>query len=74
MPIRLVVDGDAPIRRLPTSSVAPRPADRRPAPEEDTIDPDELTDAPEAATSGLDRITAAFPGAELVTEPTPSRP
>ena len=56
-----------PIRPLPTSR---SPLRRRPTParEENTIDPGELTDAPEAATSGLDRITAAFPGAELVTD------
>jgi hypothetical protein len=47
--------------------VAPPPRDDAPS-EEAAIDLAELTDAPEAATSGLDRITAVFPGAEIVTD------
>jgi hypothetical protein len=66
VPVRIIVGGDVPDPSTSHLSVAPPPSDA-PA-EESTIDPDELTDAPEAATSGLDRITAAFPGAEIVTD------
>jgi hypothetical protein len=70
VPVRIVVGGEMPDPSTPHLSVAPPPAADAPA-EENTIDPAELTDAPEAATSGLDRIAAVFPGAEIVTEPTP---
>jgi hypothetical protein len=70
IPVRIVVGGDLPDPGAPHLSVAPSPAGDAPA-EENTIDPSELTDAPEAATSGLDRITAAFPGAEIVTDAEP---
>ena len=66
IPVRIVVGDSAPDPSVaPHLSVAPPPPSDA-APEENTIDPGELTDAPEAATSGLDRITATFPGAELV--------
>jgi len=67
LPVRIVVGGAMPDPSIPHLAVAPPPADDAPA-EETTIDLAELTDAPEAATSGLDRITAAFPGAEIVTD------
>jgi hypothetical protein len=68
--VRIVVGSDVPDPSTSHLSVAPPPPANAPA-EESTIDPAELTDAPEAATSGLDRITAAFPGAEIVTDPEP---
>ena len=74
VPVRIVVGGDGPDPGAPhLVGRTPLPPRRRAGAEESTIDPAELTDAPEAATSGLDRITAAFPGAEIVTddEPTP---
>jgi len=37
---------------------------------DEVIDPSELTDAPVEATSGVDRLTAAFPGAKIVDDPT----
>jgi len=72
VPIRIVVDGDTPDPSSPPHlSVAPPPSGD-PSPsgghDDEAIDLTELTDAPEAATSGLDRITAIFPGAELVTD------
>jgi hypothetical protein len=67
VPIRLVVDGDGPDPSAPHLSVAPPPPGDAPG-DESSIDPGELTDAPEAATSGLDRIAAIFPGAEIVTD------
>jgi DNA polymerase-3 subunit gamma/tau len=75
VPIRIVVDGDVPDPSSPPHlTVAPPPAaDGGGSSAHDEgagIDLDDLTDAPEAATSGLDRITAAFPGAEIVTDPT----
>ena len=71
IPVRIVVGGGGPDPSAPHLSVAPAPPDNAPA-EESTIDPAELTDAPEAATSGLDRIAAAFPGAEIVTDDEPA--
>ena len=71
IPVRIVVGGDVPDPGAPHLSVAPPPAADAPS-EESTIDPGELIDAPEAATSGLDRITAAFPGAEIVTDDEPA--
>ncbi len=37
---------------------------------DEVIDPNELTDAPVDATSGVDRLTAAFPGAKIIDDPT----
>ena len=69
VPVRLVVDEGVPDPGAPHLSVAPPPAsDAREVREDEGIDPDELTDAPDGATSGLDRIAAVFPGAELVTD------
>jgi hypothetical protein len=70
IPVRIVVGGDVPDPGAPHLSVAPPPGTDAPS-EESTIDPEELTDAPEAATSGLDRIAAVFPGAEIVTNDEP---
>ena len=67
VPIRLVVDGSGPDPSAPHLSVAPDPirGDGGDGAEE-SIDPSELTDASDAATSGVDRVTTMFPGAELV--------
>ena len=72
VPLRLVVDdgggGPEPPPRLDTD-----PA-HAPTPESDedevaSIDPAELVDAPSTASGGgLDKLTEAFPGAELVEE------
>jgi len=51
---------DGPSEAAPSTPAAPEPA------EEDAIDPSELTDASDAATSGLDLLTEAFPGAEVL--------
>jgi hypothetical protein len=64
VPLRLVLDdgsgpGDS---RDPRGGEAPPPSD-------DDIDPDELVDAPPShAVTGLQRLTEAFPGAQLVEE------
>ena len=71
IPVRIVVGGDVPDPGAPHLSVAPPPPADAPS-EESTIDPGELTDAPEAATSGLDRIAAVFPGAEIVSDDEPA--
>jgi DNA polymerase-3 subunit gamma/tau len=72
VPVRITVDngGEQPPAATPSTPptdpvVAPAPA---PA-EEEVIDPSELTDASDAATSGLDLLTEAFPGAEVVETP-----
>ncbi len=70
VPLEIVVDAAATsIEHDPT--VAPlRRAGAPPPPEpepDDDVDLSELVDAPkELATTGIDRLTAAFPGAELV--------
>ena len=67
VPVRVVVDEGVPDPGAPHLSIAPPPsADVRDPADDEPIDPTELTDAPEGATSGLDRIAAVFPGAELV--------
>jgi DNA polymerase-3 subunit gamma/tau len=62
VPLRLVVD----------QSTAPPPADAGPAPmpePDDDVDIDELVDAPaEPVRTPLDRLTEAFPGAEVLEE------
>jgi len=60
IPLKLVVDG--------AESASPN-VDTRSTPEE-PIDPNELVNAPPSdAPTGIDRLTAAFPGAELIEEP-----
>jgi hypothetical protein len=61
-PVRLdlVVVGEA--------ASGPRP-ERAPSPADDpveVIDPDELVDAPAQQLTGVDRVTEAFPGAQIV--------
>jgi hypothetical protein len=58
VPLRLVVDGEA----------APPPKPVAAPVIEEPVDMSELTDAPSAPTSSIDRITEAFPGAELLTD------
>jgi DNA polymerase-3 subunit gamma/tau len=59
VPIRLVLDDE------PGPAAAP---DSPSIPDEDDIDVRELTDAPAAGASSVDRITDMFPGTELVEE------
>lgn len=71
--IEIIVDGDAP-PPPGNRSTAPAPATpAAPANSEAEIaevgDLDELTDAPDIAASGVDRITQAFPGATIVPPP-----
>ncbi len=67
--IELTVDGDAtptPRGQTPASAPTPTPA---PTPEPEApedIDMNELTDAPDVASSGIDRLTQAFPGAQVI--------
>jgi hypothetical protein len=72
VPVRIVVGGEMPDPSSPPHlTVAPPPSAGTGAAAHDEsagIDLSDLTDAPEAATSGLDRITAVFPGAEIVTD------
>lgn len=66
--LSLVVDGDAP---PPTARAVDRPAPKVDEPvEEEVIDLDSLTDASADAAGGIDLLTEAFPGAELI-EPEP---
>ena len=66
--LALVVDGDAP---PPTARAVDRPAPKVEEPVEDeVIDLDSLTDASADAAGGIDLLTEAFPGAELI-EPDP---
>jgi DNA polymerase III subunit gamma/tau len=60
IPLTLIVDGEA---NAPTAS----PAATAPAPDED-VDLEGLVDAPAAPTASIDRLTQAFPGAELLTD------
>jgi hypothetical protein len=66
--VRLALaDGDGPRRDDGAPSSAP--ASRRPASADDpveVIDPDELVDAPAQQLTGVDRVTEAFPGAQIV--------
>ena len=59
IPLTLVVDGGEPA--APTTAAAASPAD-------EDVDLDGLVDAPAAPTSSIDRLTQAFPGAELLTD------
>ena len=61
----LVVDGDPP----PPSGMAPGPAAAAPDPEPDeAIDLTELIDASPDEAGGVELLTEAFPGAELIEE------
>jgi hypothetical protein len=42
-----------------------------PVDDDEVVDPTELADAPVGATTSLDRLTAAFPGATLVDDDQP---
>lgn len=64
--ITLVVDGSAPDPSAPRGANARRAV---PDPVDDEVDLDDLVDAHGVHNSGIDRIAAAFPGAELVDEP-----
>jgi len=71
VPLELVVDpGGAP----PVDDEPPRSARavQEPEPEEEPPDLDELTDAPDDPRTGIDHLSAAFPGSEIV--PGPSGP
>ncbi len=65
--LTLVVDGDAPppVARA-ADQPAPAPTVESPAEEEEVIDLDSLTDASADAAGGIDLLTEAFPGAELM--------
>ena len=68
--MRIVVDGDVPDPGASASTaagLAPSGTAARSEPDE-SIDLDELTDAHDVTSSGLDRIAAVFPGAELVAD------
>jgi DNA polymerase-3 subunit gamma/tau len=60
VPVRLTVD---PAVGAEVGGAAPRPGD---AEHDDHVDLDELVDAPGDARSGIDRLTEAFPGAEVL--------
>ena len=64
VPLRLAVDPDG----GPTPAAPPATATAAPEPvaEEGEIDLAELTDAPEAGATSVDRVRELFPGAELV--------
>jgi hypothetical protein len=68
VPLDLVVDpGGAP---PPDDAPARSPsAAEEPAPEEELVDLDELTDAPDDPRTGIDHLSAAFPGSEIVEGP-----
>jgi DNA polymerase III subunit gamma/tau len=61
VPVRLIVDaaGAGPAPAEPGRGQPPA------APDDDAVDLSELTDAPDAG-SGIDRLTQAFPGAEVL--------
>ncbi len=60
IPLKLIVDG---------GEVAPASAAATPASvTDDVVDLDELVDAPSAPATSIDRLTQAFPGAELLTD------
>jgi hypothetical protein len=72
VPLRLVVDtGAGAGAAAARGPAAPAAAPAAPAPvhAEEHIDLDDLSDAPDAAVpSDIDRLTAVFPGAELIEE------
>ena len=63
VPLVLVVDDGAPAAATRHGHGAPPPIDE---PVEEIVDVHELEDAPPDNRSDVDRIAAAFPGAELV--------
>lgn len=65
--VSLIVDGSAPDPSAPRG-VAARRAVPDTDPMDDAVDLDDTTDAHGVANAGIDRIAAAFPGAELVDE------
>ncbi len=69
MTLELLADGDQGGGPSPAPSPAASPSSAAPVVDE-VIDPSELTDAPVAGTSGIDRLTAAFPGARVVEDDT----
>ena len=70
VPVRIVVDdGGSPPGGTPGG---PPPGPPPPEDDDEAIDLAELTDATDVASSGLDRITAVFPGAELVDDEPPA--
>ena len=71
VPLQLVTDGDPP----PPSDDADRAPATGPADDPiESIDPDELVDAPVGAPapSSVERLAAAFPGAQILDETGPS--
>jgi hypothetical protein len=70
VPVRIIVEGSGPNPASPAGSSVTTPAPDQGAghESEDTIDLADLTDAHDATNSGLDRIAAVFPGAELVSD------
>jgi len=64
VPVRIVADEQA-----PRTDPAPRATAVPPDPDEpEEIDLDGLTDAPDAATTGVEQVIQVFPGAEVVEE------
>ena len=71
MRLELLADGDQPGGPAPASPDPATATATSAAPiVDEVIDPSELTDAPVAGTSGVDRLTAAFPGARVVDDDT----
>ncbi len=69
--ISLVVDGDSTTTSAPPSSApTARPAKAKPEPVDETVeevgDISELENAPDVASTGIERLTQAFPGAEVI--------
>jgi len=60
VPLRLVVDGGETAPPVASAAMAA----------EEALDLDDLVDAPAAPSSSIDRLTEAFPGAELLTDET----
>jgi hypothetical protein len=61
--VRIVVDDQA---EAPPVPGAPAPPPDAHAPDDEAIDLHDLVDATDLADTGVDRVTAVFPGAELV--------
>ncbi len=75
VPVRLVVDdavtggrqsGTAPDRQFVGGTRRTSSAPRSPEPDDEVVDLAELRDAPPDTRSGLDRLTRAFPGTEII--------
>ena len=69
--ISLVVDGDSTTTSAPPSSApTARPAKAKPEPVDEAVeevgDISELENAPDVASTGIERLTQAFPGAEVI--------